>query len=274
MLAQHVAGRGHVDYLFLLVVVSLVWDRFLFQNHLLQGMDPGHESRAKGSYLVNSSSHKPANPSGMQNLQTLFGLDDLAASVARVDAQGNKIAANKLNKTYKKQIVDLGISGGTEIPKNKFLMDLLMAGAAHEELDGGYRQFTNAEMRESFNLRPGVLNGYVKYRPPSPSVKRVKQDTPTRVITPRPTPMPQNGPSRTSRRPTPSPPQTRSTAPQSAPEEVFEGDESSDDGSRFKELERERKKKLKMKREAEMAMGGDYKRRRYDVDGYEFLDSD
>lgn len=230
-------------------------------------------------YLLNASPHEPAHPSGMQNLQAVFGLEDLAASVARTDSRGNKIAANKLNKTYKKQIIDLGIPGGVEIPKNTFLMDLLMAGVAHQEISHDhYRHFTNAELRESFNLRTGALDGYVKYRPPSPSTKRIKQESPnySRTGTPVPPPPPAlTSSTRASRRPTLSPVQTRSSAaPPPAPVIDLDGDESSDDGSRFKQLERERKKKLRIKREAELAMGGDYKRRRYDVDGYEFLDSD
>lgn len=245
------------------------------------------ETSQNNAYLINASAHHEALPSGMQNLQSILGLDDLAASVARVDAQGNKIAANKLNKTYKKQITDLGIPGAPDIPKNKYLMDLLMAGGAHQELEGGYKPLTAHQLETSFKLRPGPLTGYIRYRPPSPSLKRAKQETPQ--PTPIPTPTAQTFASsisqsqtynsgqasrsnRASRVPTPSPPQTRSTTIPPAPPSVE--DESSDDGSRFKELERERKKKLRMKREAEMSMGGDSKRRRYDVDGYEFLDSD
>lgn len=241
-------------------------------------MDSQPATRSDSVYLLNASSHEPARPSGMQNLQKIFGLDDLAASVARFDAQGNKIVANKLNKTYKKQLLDLGVPGAIEIPRSTFIMDLLMSGAAHQEFNG-YQHFSNAEFTESFNLRPGILNGYVKYRPPSPTLKRVKQESPITVRSPGISPPPGvpavTQSHRASRRPTLSPVQTRSsTAPQSTVVEDLDGDESSDDGSRFKELERERKKKLRMKRDAELAMGGDFKRRRYDVDGYEFLDSD
>lgn len=240
-------------------------------------------------YLLNASAHCPAVPSGMQNLQTLFGLDDLAASVARVDSQGNKIAANKLNKTYKKQILDLGVPGGTDIPKNSFLMDALMAGVAHQEPVGGYQAFSEAELHDSFDVRPGPLNGYVKFRPPSPPLKRVKVETP-RATTPvqtihhhdsrevgrqaRDNYHEARSTSHHSNVPILPPVQTRSSAQIPSAPASLDGEESSDDGSRFKELERERKKKLRMKREAEMAMGGDHKRRRYDVDGYEFLDSD
>ncbi|CCG83646.1 protein of unknown function [Taphrina deformans PYCC 5710] len=251
-------------------------------------------------YLVNSCRPEPANPSGMQNLQSVFGLDSLAASVARTDAQGNKIAANKLNKTYKKQVLDLALPGDTDIPKNRFLMDALLSGAAHRAVEDGYRQFTRAEVEDGFALRPGELNGYIKYRPPSPTPKRGgKVDstggTPTAasfflpdrtaVSEPRSRTYSEprtgrgsgthNSSVHATRASTPSPIQTRSTAAHvPPPPPSVDGDESSDDGSRFKQLERERKKKLRMKREAEMALGGDYKRRRYDVDGYEFLDSD
>lgn len=223
-------------------------------------------------YLVNASAHHPARPSGTQNLQTLFSLDALAASVARVDANGNKILANKLNKTYKRQIFDLDLPGSPDIPKNKYIMGLLMAGMAHKDAtEFNYDSIPDKVFKEAFSLQPGTLNGYVKYQPPSPTTasrKISKQSTPQPVVVlPRPSIFPGSNSYELvpNRAPTPEP------EPQPLPVPSENGDESSDDGSRFKELERERKKKLRLKREAE-AMYGDQKRRKYDVDEYSFLD--
>lgn len=96
--------------------------------------------------------------SGSRNLQEAFGLDSLARSVARVDEAGNKI--NKLSKTYKRQMESLGVPQPTDIPRNTFLLDLLLAGGAHRQLDdiGGYR--LSEQDLDAFELRPGPLAGY------------------------------------------------------------------------------------------------------------------
>ncbi|KAJ8607101.1 hypothetical protein MRB53_040537 [Persea americana] len=172
---------------------------------------------------------EPADPSGRQDLIRRYGLEELAASVARTDAQGNKILANKMNKTYKKQVLDLNIPGAPEIPKNKYIMDLLLSGAAYQESDQvSYAPFNDRDL-QAFQLRLGSLNGLCQ-------VYSAITDNHAKE-------------------------RRRYTTAKSEP-----GDESSDDGSRFKQLERERKRKMKMKRETE-AMHGDQKRRRYGNDG-------
>ncbi|ANB13202.1 hypothetical protein AWJ20_1484 [Sugiyamaella lignohabitans] len=56
-------------------------------------------------YLVSSEKVEPSKPSGNENLTELYGLTDLAASVARFDpVTGEK---RKLRKSYKNQIADL-----------------------------------------------------------------------------------------------------------------------------------------------------------------------
>ena len=215
-------------------------------------------------YLYDTEKPEPAYPSGLQNLQNLFGLDDLALSVARVDENGNKILANKMNKTYKRQIQELDVPGAPDIPKNKYLMDLLMSGLAYQESsEVNYTPFTDDEMA-AFSLRPGTLNGYVKYQPPSPSITSRKI---SKQVTPQPTPQPIVVPR--------APIFPGSNSYELVPNRTIEvpaaaseaGDESSDDGSRFKQLERERKQKLRMKRDAD-AIYGDQKRRRYSKDDY------
>ena len=182
-------------------------------------------------YLYKSTTHIPAHPSGLDDLTSLYGLSALAASVARTDAQGNKILANKLNKTYKKQLLDLNVPGAPEIPKNKFIMGLIMAGLALAP-SHDYSLPRDSILKDSFYVQPGKVPGYVKYVPLSPVSPQRRRDIITKGATNRDS---MNG--------------TEA--------------ESSDDGSRFKQLERERKKKMRMKREGD-ASYGDQKRRRYD----------
>lgn len=56
-------------------------------------------------YLVDSNKHQLSNPSGANNLTTLYGLTNLAASVARFDPVTGE--RRKLRKSYKNQIADL-----------------------------------------------------------------------------------------------------------------------------------------------------------------------
>lgn len=56
-------------------------------------------------YLLSDTTYPKPSPSGTQNLTKLFGLSDLAASVARFDPETNQ--KRKLRKSYKNQISDL-----------------------------------------------------------------------------------------------------------------------------------------------------------------------
>jgi mediator of RNA polymerase II transcription subunit 19, fungi type len=56
-------------------------------------------------YLVDSAKHQLSNPSGANNLTTLYGLSSLAASVARFDPVTGE--RRKLRKSYKNHIADL-----------------------------------------------------------------------------------------------------------------------------------------------------------------------
>lgn len=56
-------------------------------------------------YLLDDQTvYTKPRPSGTENLTALYGLTDLASSVARVDAQGQK---RKLRKSYKNHVSDL-----------------------------------------------------------------------------------------------------------------------------------------------------------------------
>ncbi|BFZ55223.1 hypothetical protein PYCC9005_002263 [Savitreella phatthalungensis] len=109
-------------------------------------------------YCIDDNPIRPGLITGLNNLQEQFELSYLAASVARVDAAGNKI--NKISKTYKRLMEQLGVPQPTAIPRNTFLLDLLLAGGAHKPLDdvGGYR--LSSDDLTSFALRPGALANY------------------------------------------------------------------------------------------------------------------
>ncbi|KAI9698985.1 MAG: hypothetical protein M1836_003174 [Candelina mexicana] len=73
------------------------------------GMDP--------LYLVCKSPHPRSRPHTTQNLISLYGLEPLAAGVARTDpVTGEKI--NKLRKSYEGKVKDMGLSGKNKAVKN------------------------------------------------------------------------------------------------------------------------------------------------------------
>ncbi|ORY83869.1 hypothetical protein BCR37DRAFT_283982 [Protomyces lactucae-debilis] len=189
------------------------------------------------------SEKESRKPSARLNLTRLYRLDDLAYSVRRQDEEGNKI--NRLSKTYKNQIAALGVLGGATIPSatsRKYLLDLLLSGAAQRDLEGGYKPFTRLELDRGFTLRPGALQGY-------------SRSTMTTVDSSRKTTVPT---AQAKRSPKSLEPATASTAK--------DGD-SSDDGSKFKEHDRERRQrkllaKQMKKRESDFAGNPDTKRQR------------
>lgn len=66
---------------------------------------PTNTSEDQEFYLVCDASHERGRPNACDNLTDLFGLSELASSVARFDATtGEK---RKLRKSYKNQIADL-----------------------------------------------------------------------------------------------------------------------------------------------------------------------
>jgi hypothetical protein len=189
-------------------------------------------------------------PSARTNLTKLYQLEDLAYSVRRQDEAGNKI--NRQSKTYKKQIIDLGVLGGATIPSatsRKYLMDLLMSGAAQRDLEGGYRPFSRMEMERGFALRPGALQGYTRSPVHETSKKASGSATPA---------------AQAKRSPLAVAP--KSSTPQDS---VVQEQDSSDDGSNFKEHDRERRKRKLLvkqfkKRESDTSLTGDFKRQRTD----------
>ncbi|KAK7202799.1 mediator of RNA polymerase II transcription subunit 19 [Myxozyma melibiosi] len=73
-------------------------------------------------HLFTNTAYTEPTPSATQNLVKLFGLSNIAASVARQHPDGSK---NKLRKSYKGFISDL--PGKNEIPTEHYLLRLLYA---------------------------------------------------------------------------------------------------------------------------------------------------
>ncbi|KZF26440.1 Rox3-domain-containing protein [Xylona heveae TC161] len=68
-------------------------------------------------YLLLKSPHPPTRPQPTQNLISLYGLDPLAATVARKDKFGQKI--NKLRKSYEGKIKDFNLAGKNKPAKHE-----------------------------------------------------------------------------------------------------------------------------------------------------------
>ncbi len=75
------------------------------------------------NFFLNSDKITPVKPSPSQDLISLYGLRDLANSVARIDASTGK--KRKLRKSYKGHIQDL--PGKSDIPTEPYLQSLLNA---------------------------------------------------------------------------------------------------------------------------------------------------
>ncbi|KTW29521.1 uncharacterized protein T551_02137 [Pneumocystis jirovecii RU7] len=103
---------------------------------------------AEEFYFVNHSSYSQTIPSVTEDLQCLYGLNELAKRVARVDEFGNK---RKMRQSYKGHIQHL--PGENVILKDRFIRDLILK--PQEDKTNKFIEDLDPEMLEmAFTLQP------------------------------------------------------------------------------------------------------------------------
>lgn len=136
-------------------------------------------------YKLHTEPIPPSQPHPTQNLIDLYSLHRLQASVARRDAQGNKI--NKLRKSYEGKVKALGLEGQSKaVPGNGALEGLLDAGWDEIVADGqslweqqkysNYDPLTEQSIEGLIGRVGDALSGMSKGRFPSKDERKHWED--------------------------------------------------------------------------------------------------
>lgn len=113
------------------------------------------EDESKYYYIDAKQSYETLAPSLRSDVIRLYGLLDIADSVARVNTEGTK--GVRLRKSYKSHIADL--PGKYTIPKDRTLSPVICAPDNPDMIRPEMKQFDVEELKRLFNFQKSSING-------------------------------------------------------------------------------------------------------------------